>query len=90
MTKAHLLETLTQLQHELSRADDIDPEVRAGLQKVTDELRQALSQNEPQAADKLAPASSGLRALLLRFEADHPQLSDVVGRVADALAAMGI
>lgn len=90
MTKAHLLETLTQLQQELSRADDIDPEVRAGLQKVTDELRQALSQNEPPAMSKLAPASSGLRDLLLRFEADHPQLSDVFGRVADALAAMGI
>jgi hypothetical protein len=31
-----------------------------------------------------------LKDLLLRFEADHPQLSVAVGRVADALAAMGI
>jgi hypothetical protein len=31
-----------------------------------------------------------LKDLLLKFEADHPQMSVTIGRVADALAAMGI
>lgn len=90
MNKAHLLATLNQLQAELAGAADIDPDVRARLQQAADELRQALDQEELPAASELAPASSGLRDLLLRFEADHPQLSVAVGRVADALAAMGI
>lgn len=90
MKKTHLLAALNQLQDELARAGSIDPAVRERLQRATDELRQALDRDELPAADELEPASSGLRSLLLRFEADHPQLSDVVGRVADALAAMGI
>jgi uncharacterized protein DUF4404 len=31
-----------------------------------------------------------LKDALLRFEAEHPQMSNAIGKVADALAAMGI
>jgi hypothetical protein len=39
--------------------------------------------------DDVDPVTRGLRDLLLKFEAEHPQLSAKVGQVADALAAMG-
>ena len=35
------------------------------------------------------PVTSKLRDLLLKFEAEHPELSAAIGKVADTLAAMG-
>ena len=32
----------------------------------------------------------GLRELLLKFEAEHPQFSELLGRIADGLSRMGI
>jgi hypothetical protein len=90
MEKERLLETLEQLHDELSRADSVDPEVLARLQAINNELQLALSERGPTSTAELEPTASGLKDLLLRFEADHPQLSVAVGRVADALAAMGI
>jgi hypothetical protein len=48
-----------------------------------------VSRGDQKAARQAVPDSSGLKELMLRFEADHPQLSVSIGRVADALAAMG-
>lgn len=88
MEKTKLLETLDALRAEVVRADEVDPAMLDQLQRVTNEIRQAKEIKRP------APAAGdhgpgGLKDLLLHFEAEHPQLSVAVGRVADALAAMG-
>jgi hypothetical protein len=67
----------------------VDSETLARLRSITQEMQQALEEREQQAADVEASAT-GLKDLLLRFESEHPQLSVSIGRVADALAAMGI
>jgi hypothetical protein len=90
MNKERLLQTLEQLHVELAQAEPADPEVAARLRAITDDIERALGQREPATAAKLAPASSGLNDLMLKFESEHPQLSVAIGRVADALAAMGI
>jgi hypothetical protein len=90
MNNERLLETLHQLHVELSQTERVDSEVLTRLRAVTDDIERALDQHGATSAAELEPASSGLKDLLLRFEAEHPQLSVAVGRVADALAAMGI
>jgi hypothetical protein len=89
MEKQRLLETLEDLHTELSQADDADPETLAMLEKLTADLQRLLDKRGTKAAVELEPTASGLKGLLLKYEADHPQLSVAVGRVADALAAMG-
>ncbi len=90
MEKQRLLRTLEELHQELSQAEGVDAETLAELQQLTDDLQQKLRTKGQLSTREVEPASSGLNDLLLKFEADHPQLSVAVGRVADALAAMGI
>jgi hypothetical protein len=90
MEQQRLLVTLKQLHVELSQLESIDPDVLSRLQAIADDIDRALDKRGQVSEVELEPASSGLKELLLRFEAEHPQLSVAVGRVADALAAIGI
>lgn len=89
MEKQRLLETLDALRAELAEASQVDPAMLAELRQLTDELRIELDESEESTDDVSAEPPRGLRDLLLRFEGDHPQLSVAIGKVADALAAMG-
>jgi hypothetical protein len=89
MEKQRLLETLKDLHVELSLADDADPETLALLEELTADLERLLEKRGSKSSSELEPTASGLKGLLLKYEADHPQLSVAIGRVADALAAMG-
>jgi Domain of unknown function (DUF4404) len=89
MGNERLRSTLRQLHQELAQAEGVDPETLASLQALTDDVERALDTRGEEPANVEAEAS-GLKDLLLRFEAEHPQLSVAIGRVADALAAMGI
>jgi hypothetical protein len=82
--------TLRQLHDELTQAEDVDPETLAELRTLTGEIERALQTRESQSPADVEAHASGLKDLLLKFEAEHPQLSVAAGRVADALAAMGI
>lgn len=88
MEKERLLESLDALRNEVAQASEIDPQMLAELRQLTDEIRQSIDDEQPTEPQE-ADAPHGLKDLLLRFEADHPQLSVSVGKVADALAAMG-
>jgi hypothetical protein len=90
MEKQRLLETLEELRVELSQAEGVDPDTLAALQQLTNDLQRKAQDRGHLSTREVEPASSGLKDLVLRFEADHPQLAVAVGRVADALAAMGI
>jgi hypothetical protein len=88
MEKKRLLESLDALRAEVAQSQQVDPQMLAELRRLTDEIRR--SPVEAMAsAEKTAEGPRGLKDLLLSFEADHPQLSVSVGKVADALAAMG-
>ena len=88
MQKEQLQATLRRLHDELSRTEGVEPDTLARLRTITDEMQRALDERED-AAD-VESSASGLKSLLLKFESEHPQMSDTIGRVADALAAMGI
>ncbi|HEY2761452.1 MAG TPA: DUF4404 family protein [Pirellulales bacterium] len=88
MDKKRLLETLDALRAEVAQSSEVDPSMTAELRRLTDEIRQADEEDRPLSAPG-SSAPRGLKNLLLQFEADHPRLSVSVGKVADALAAMG-
>jgi hypothetical protein len=88
MEKDRLLQTLDALRAEVALASQVDPEMRAELRRLTNELRQSIDDEEAPKPET-EKASHGLRDLLLKYESEHPQLAVSIGKVADALAAMG-
>jgi Domain of unknown function (DUF4404) len=89
MDKERLLKTIDELRAEVSRTERVDPETLAALENAMRDVQRQLEKCGPQPPADIEPASSGLKDALLRFEAEHPRLSDSVGKVADALAEMG-
>jgi hypothetical protein len=90
MEKQRLLKMVEELHAELSAADTLDPETRARVQTLADDIDRLVDEGESYVGDDQEPVTSGLRDVMLKFEGDHPQLATAIGRVADALAAMGI
>ncbi len=90
MEKKRLQATLQELQDALPGTGPIDDSTRALLQSVTEELNRLLHQEEQLSAEDLGPVDRDLKALLLRFETQHPQLTSILGRIADGLANVGI
>jgi len=92
MERQHLVEMLRQLHAELAQADRADPETLSLLRTLTDDIQRVVGkrQNETKSAGEAEPVTRGLKDLLLKFEAEHPELSATVGKIADGLAAMGI
>jgi hypothetical protein len=88
MQRDELQATLRRLHDELSQTEGVDSETLARLRTLTNDMQRALDERD-ESAD-VESSASGLKDLLLKFEADHPQMSVTIGRVADALAAMGI
>jgi hypothetical protein len=88
MENERLQATVKQLHDELARAEGVDPETLARLRTLTTEIELALDKGEKSRFEAQSRAK-GLKDLLLEYEAEHPQLAVSVGRVADALAAMG-
>jgi hypothetical protein len=89
MEKQRLLQTLAQLRAEVAQADSVDPETAAALESAIRDLQDELDKRGAKPLDDFEPASTGFKDTLLKFEAEYPQLSVAVGKVADALAAMG-
>jgi hypothetical protein len=92
MSKQRLADLLHKLQVELSNTDDLDGELSAQLRATTIEIRQALERDdtaEPSEGDSQGMVAQ-LRQAATRFEDSHPALTNTVGRIADALAQLGI
>jgi hypothetical protein len=90
MEKHELVEQLAQLHEELARTDCADPATLEQLRTLTADIERLTGEEEAVDADEAEPITSGLRNLLLKFESEHPQLAVAIGKVADALAAIGI
>jgi Domain of unknown function (DUF4404) len=89
MQRQELADQLAQLHAELSRTDEVDPQNLELLRKLTADIGRLLDKNVA-AGPEAEGVTSGLRDLLLKFEGEHPELSISLGKVADALAAIGI
>lgn len=85
MSSEHLRELLAELQSELARTEAVDDSSRELLRDVDADIRAALERT-----DGHESLGDRLRETVERFEGTHPQLSEAVGRVLDALVKMGI
>lgn len=92
MSKERLADLLHQLQAELSDTNDLDADLSEQLRATTVEIRQVLEREEADVASEDSSQSliSQLRQAATRFEDSHPALTNTVGRIADALAQLGI
>jgi len=89
MPRNQLRESVTHLQEELLSGDPLSPEDRTQLEAVLSEVSALLASEEADAS-----ASNGtfaeLPTLVERFEATHPKVAAVLGRIADSLSQLGI
>lgn len=90
MGQHELTQKLAQLHQELSQTDQVDPESLELLRKLTDDLDRLVARQGDAPNGETEEAAGGLKDLLLKFEADHPELSISLGKIADALASIGI
>lgn len=87
----NLRRRLAELHAELEKVDAVDAEARAALEEVMNAIREVLARaggdeerpEEPSLAVRLREAGR-------HFEESHPTLTATLGRVVDALSALGI
>jgi hypothetical protein len=80
--------TLAELEAELEGLDSLDDPTREQLASAAAEIAASLRRGNRTAASRQAEHS--LRGRLVDFEAQHPQLAIIVGRLLDGLAQLGI
>ena len=83
-----LNETIDELREALEAPDDLDEELRTELRSAAEEILEAL---DPDHERELSSSlGERLTNTLERFEKDYLRLTEIIGRVADALSDMGI
>ena len=89
MREQDLRQLLEQLHAEIQVTDTIDDRSRELLRGVLGEIEDLLERKQKQGT---RPESiiERLRGAVKSFEKTHPTLTDAIGRVADALAGIGI
>jgi hypothetical protein len=78
---------LSDLHQELRSTDSLDPQSRELVEQLLKDIDRIGGPREP---DRREAAAAGLRDVVLRFESEHPRLSQLAGQVADALGKLGI
>ena len=86
----HLRRRLAELHAELERTDALDADSRAALEAVMGDIQAALARSGRGRTREPASLAERLREAGRHFEDSHPTLTATLGRVVDALAALGI
>jgi len=87
-SKRTLPEILTELHEALEGMGDLDVQLRSELRGAAEDIQEALDDSRAEElSDSLRDRVTGS---LERFEGSHPRLTEIVGRVADALSDLGI
>lgn len=87
MSRDDLRDRLEALHGALRDAESLDPEARALLRAVMEDIERVLAREQEHEPESLVER---LREAIGDFEESHPTLSEAAGRVIDALARMGI
>ena len=87
-SKQNLQDALRDLHGALETAQDLDEHDRGELASAIEQMRVALG--EPDGGNESDTLRGQLRAAVERFEDRHPELTKLIGRVADSLSEMGI
>ncbi len=87
MNKDTLHAKLEQLRTELASVSALDEKTHAQLRSLVTDIERAIESDDE--ADG-GPLSEQAEDLILKFEADHPQLTSALNQVAIALSNLGI
>ncbi len=103
MGREELKQTLLQLQSQLQgdaqeASTSLDPETRALLQQVSNDVSGLLQASDTETAPVLPPEFQNDRDSVLddllgvtkQFEESHPKLAELIGQMASALSRIGI
>ncbi|RMD81903.1 MAG: DUF4404 family protein [Candidatus Dadabacteria bacterium] len=95
MPERELRKLLERLRQELATSEDLDPAARERIEAMAGEVEALLAQRQGETS--VAQGEEGEQSLVERlvaaaeaFESSHPRLVEAVGRIADALAKLGI
>ena len=80
--------SLAELQQELEAVDSLDETTREQLADAAAEIAATLRRGKR--TEQTIEAEASLKDRLVDFEASHPQLAIVVGRLLDGLGQLGI
>lgn len=83
-----LRDAIQELHAALEAKDDLDATERNDLTAAIDDIRAALTDDTT--SSQPDTLGSRFRTAIERFEDRHPDLTKIMGRVADALSEMGI
>ena len=86
MDPTELHETLAHLHEQLEGAENLDADLRAELERAVEEIRAVVEASDSPSES----AGDQLSDLALRFETQHPNLTEALGRVIRALSRMGV
>ena len=89
MPKQQLQDSLAKLHDQLSD-QQLDDSTRQLLRKFADDINRLLDEEDETTVEDIDSPSEQVQDLVLKFEADHPQLTAALNQVASALANMGI
>jgi Flp pilus assembly CpaE family ATPase len=87
MSEASLHELLARVHERLRKAGAVDPESRAMLADVMDDIERTLRAEKRSDEEHPVPRLEGLA---VQFEAEHPGLAQQLRQLADVLGKAGI
>ena len=87
-SKQNIHDALRDLHGALETAENLDESDRGEIASAIEEIREVLG--DPDAGSRSDSLRGRLRAAVERFEDRHPELTAIIGRVADSLSEMGI
>lgn len=90
MQHEELKQTLRSLHDELASSQKVDPELRALLTSLAEDIDGVLHPAAPPRAPDDEPLADRVTGVRQHFEEEHPQLAAIIGRIADGLSQLGI
>lgn len=88
MNTESLHDKLEQLRTELAGASKLDDKTHAQLRALVTDIERAIESEKEELEGE--PLSEQVEDMVLKFEADHPQLTSALNQVAIALSNLGI
>ena len=89
MNKDEMAEILFDLRKTLKASDDLEHHQKQVMEALADEIERKITAPEANMSGDQYLLTK-LKDAAKEFEADHPKLTAVVGRLSDLLARMGI
>jgi hypothetical protein len=90
MNKQELDERLQELHNLLKQVKSVDEKELQILEQLNTDIQELLEQKESDQAHSYDQLDERLKSAMEQFAASHPQLTSLMGQIADMLARIGI